>query len=68
MANFSPCVRCIRHLSTRGTRVVVTGAGVVSCLGTGVDTVWNRLLQGKSGICKLEGEGTFFVLFLVVVC
>ncbi len=30
--------------------IVVTGMGVVSPLGTGVDTVWSRLIAGQSGI------------------
>lgn len=35
-----------------GTResVVVTGMGVVSPLGTGVDTFWSRLVEGASGL------------------
>jgi 3-oxoacyl-[acyl-carrier-protein] synthase II len=37
-------------------RIVVTGMGVVSCLGTEVDEFYNALLAGKSGIKKLEGE------------
>lgn len=31
-------------------RVVVTGIGVISPVGTGKDTFWNALLAGKSGI------------------
>ncbi|KAK9830287.1 hypothetical protein WJX72_010820 [[Myrmecia] bisecta] len=35
-------------------RVVVTGMGVVSCLGHDVDEFYNNLLAGKSGITKIE--------------
>lgn len=34
-------------------RIVVTGMGVVSPLGTGVALAWQHLLEGKSGISKL---------------
>ena len=34
-------------------RVVVTGAGMVSPLGTGVEKSWQALVQGKSGIDKI---------------
>ncbi|XP_065332479.1 3-oxoacyl-[acyl-carrier-protein] synthase, mitochondrial [Cloeon dipterum] len=37
-------------------RVVVTGMGVVSPLGCGVQHVWMQLLEGQSGITKLESE------------
>lgn len=52
-----------------GERVVVTGIGVVSGLGLGIETFWQNLLAGKSGIrrislfgedlqssCKIAGE------------
>ncbi len=37
-------------------RVVVTGLGVVSCLGVGRETLWNGLISGQSGI----GPITYF--------
>ena len=35
-------------------RVVVTGLGVVSPLGTGVSHFWDNLLQGNCGIINLK--------------
>jgi len=35
-------------------RVVVTGLGVASCLGNDIDTFWNNLLQGKSGVSRIS--------------
>ncbi|XP_059056986.1 3-oxoacyl-[acyl-carrier-protein] synthase, mitochondrial [Achroia grisella] len=37
-------------------RVVVTGLGVVSPLGTGTKFAWNNLLKGRCGIVALESE------------
>jgi len=34
-------------------RVVVTGVGLVTPLGTGVDKTWNALCEGKSGIAPI---------------
>jgi 3-oxoacyl-[acyl-carrier-protein] synthase II len=34
-------------------RVVVTGMGIVSALGTGMDKVWANLTAGQSGIRKI---------------
>ena len=35
-------------------RVVVTGMGIVSPLGIGVENVWNRLINGQSGIRAIQ--------------
>lgn len=37
-------------------RVVVTGCGVVSSSGNNVDSLWENIKAGKSGIIKLEDE------------
>lgn len=38
-----------------GRRVVVTGMGVVTPIGTTVDEFWAGLKEGKSGVSELEG-------------
>jgi len=37
-------------------RIVVTGMGVVSPLGTGVEIVWSRLCEGRSGLRRLDDD------------
>lgn len=37
-------------------RIVVTGMGIVSPLGCGVETVWHRLREGRSGIIRLPAD------------
>nr|WP_321939035.1 beta-ketoacyl-ACP synthase II [Paraburkholderia sp. J8-2] len=43
-------------MSTR--RIVVTGMGMVSPLGCGVESVWSRILKGHSGLAGLPGDVT----------
>ncbi|RRJ65308.1 beta-ketoacyl-[acyl-carrier-protein] synthase II [Paenibacillus oralis] len=35
-------------------RVVITGMGVVTALGQDLDTLWNNLVQGKSGVSAID--------------
>lgn len=47
---FSNTIRCKR-------RVVVTGIGVVSPLGVGLQNAWQALIDGKCGVTKLDEPG-----------
>lgn len=38
------------------TRIVITGMGIASPLGCGIEPVWQRLLAGKSGLRHLPDE------------
>ena len=35
-------------------KIVITGMGAVTPIGIGVDTFWENLIQGKSGIEKIK--------------
>ena len=39
-------------------RVVITGLGVVSSIGTGVDLFWGNLIKGESGASIVEDFDT----------
>ena len=40
-------------MSSTKKRIVVTGIGVVTSIGTGIEEYWNNLLAGKSGVRKV---------------
>lgn len=44
-------VRIFMYICTMEKRVAVTGLGVISCIGTDVDSFWNSL---KNGICGID--------------
>ena len=46
------CVEVLEDVMKK--RVVVTGMGVVSPLGVGYDLMWQRLMEGKSGIRAID--------------
>lgn len=39
-------------------RVVITGMGVVSCLGSSLDDLWTSMMAGQSGIVPLDMPGS----------
>uniref|UniRef100_H2ZPJ9 3-oxoacyl-[acyl-carrier-protein] synthase n=1 Tax=Ciona savignyi TaxID=51511 RepID=H2ZPJ9_CIOSA len=48
-------LKCLsRHSSHKSRNVVVTGIGIVSPLGCGVDLVWSKLMQGECGISNID--------------
>lgn len=55
MKNIIRQARRYTHFPPR-RRVVATGLGVVSPLGTGVGIVWNNLIKGRSGVVPLLDE------------
>ena len=45
-------------MSAEAKRVVITGAGIISPIGTDVESVWSSLDQGKSGIGPIQNLPT----------
>lgn len=55
MKTFLRKLKTVAHFPSR-RRVVVTGLGIVSPLGTGTETSWRNLLKGHCGIVPLNLE------------
>src|SRR6266540_267548 len=47
---YKPCLRRERYMERR---VVITGLGIISPLGTGKEPFWQSLVEGRSGIRRL---------------
>ena len=49
----------VRDMANR--RVAITGVGVVTALGQSVETLWDNICAGKSGVKKIESFDLFFI-------
>jgi len=51
---YHPGIRAMHNGNSQLRRVAVTGLGLVTPLGTGVDKNWEALVAGRSGISKIS--------------
>ena len=42
-------------MKKRCSRIVITGMGALTPIGNSLDTIWQNLTQGVSGISRLDG-------------
>ena len=43
------------HEKSDAARIVITGMGALTPIGNDLDTIWQNLTQGVSGITRLDG-------------
>jgi 3-oxoacyl-[acyl-carrier-protein] synthase II len=41
-------------MSSADATIVISGVGVITCLGVGVDSLWEAMLEGRSGLKRIE--------------
>ena len=41
-------------MSTDSKQVVISGVGVITCFGVGIDPLWEAMCQGKTGIARIQ--------------
>lgn len=65
----SPTVAAPKREKDPKKRVVITGMGLVSVFGSNIDTFYNKLLEGESGISLIDrfDASSFPVRFAVLV-
>ena len=34
--------------------IVISGVGVITCFGVGIDTLWDAMMEGRTGIHRIE--------------
>ena len=35
-------------------KVVISGVGIISALGVGIDSLWDAMLEGRTGLKRIE--------------
>ena len=41
-------------MSSTDETIVISGVGVISCFGVGIDPLWEAMLQGRTGLARIE--------------
>ncbi len=41
-------------MATDDKQVVISGVGVITCLGVGIESLWEAMLEGKTGLKRIE--------------
>jgi 3-oxoacyl-[acyl-carrier-protein] synthase II len=41
-------------MAKQNEKVVISGVGVISCLGVGIEPLWEAMLEGKTGLKRIE--------------